>query len=73
MYFSDHGPPHFHAVYGDLEFKIRIDLPGLMRGDPPPRVLAMVIEWATLHQKELLENWQRLREQGRVLPIPPLE
>lgn len=25
MYYRDHAPPHFHAVYGDLEVTIAID------------------------------------------------
>ena len=27
----------------------------------PPRVTGLVIEWATLHQQELLANWDRAR------------
>jgi hypothetical protein len=25
MYFEDHNPPHFHAVYGDADVEVGID------------------------------------------------
>lgn len=39
------------------------------------RVLAVSsdIEWAAIHQTELLENWQRAREQNPLEKIEPLE
>jgi hypothetical protein len=73
MYFSDHGPAHFHATYGSLEAKIRIDPVGLLNGSLPPRVLALTVEWTRLHRKDLLANWRRLRADGVPLPSPPLE
>jgi hypothetical protein len=33
----------------------------------------MVIEWATLHQNELLENWQLARQHQPLQPVEPLE
>jgi hypothetical protein len=32
-----------------------------------------VIEWATLHQQELLDDWERARTFQALLKIPPLE
>lgn len=60
MYFLDHTPPHFHATYGSSEAQVQIQPAGLLSGKLPPRALALVVEWATLHQTELLENWRRL-------------
>jgi hypothetical protein len=42
-------------------------------GRLPPRVLGLVIEWATLHQQELLDDWERARALQTLLSIPPLE
>ena len=56
MYFLDHDPPHFHAAYAGVEAQIRIRPVGLHSGAPPPRTLALAVEWATRHQAELLEN-----------------
>ena len=73
MYFRDHEPPHFHARYGAAVARIRIAPIGLLGGSLPPRPLALAVEWASLHQGELLENWHRLRTERRPIRIPPLE
>ena len=73
MYLRDHGPPHFHATYGDLEARIRIGPAGLLDGRLPPRFLGFVIEWATIHESELLDNWYRLRAAQPPVRIAPLE
>jgi Domain of unknown function (DUF4160) len=46
MYFNDHDPPHFHAVYGEDEVLIEIDTLVVVRGELPRRALALVVEWA---------------------------
>lgn len=72
MYYREHGPPHFHATYGSASAQIRISPPGLLDGHLPPRVLAIVVEWDSLHQAELRENWSRLRDHKDPFPIAPL-
>jgi hypothetical protein len=42
-------------------------------GRLPPRAMGLVIEWATLHQQELLANWERAQAQQDLRPIAPLE
>lgn len=73
MYFDDHGPPHFHATYGGAEVRVRIAPVGVLDGRLPPRVLALVVEWATLHEAELMENWRRLHADEPPIRIAPLE
>lgn len=73
MYFADHNPPHFHAMYGDHEFVVGISPILVIAGQGPPRVRSMVLEWAALHQEELLEDWNRCRSAQMPLPIPPLD
>ena len=46
MYFNDHNPPHFHAVYNDYKASISIKSLGLMEGKLPSRVMSLVIERA---------------------------
>ncbi|MGE0552562.1 MAG: DUF4160 domain-containing protein [Gemmatimonadales bacterium] len=46
---------------------------GVLDGDLPPRVLALLVEWAPLHQDELLDNWHRLHRDEPPLRIAPLE
>jgi len=44
----------------------------LIEGNLPPRVLAIVIEWASSHQKELFKNWNDLLATGEFKKIKPL-
>ena len=72
MYFKDHNPPHFHAVYGDFSAEISIKDFALIEGKLPPRAMSLVIEWAAQHQNELLENWSALSDGSEWKPIDPL-
>ncbi len=72
MYFEDHNPPHFHAVYGKYEGLFSIDTLEMLEGDLPPRVKSLVVEWADLHRKELKENWEMLLKNKKIKKIKPL-
>jgi len=73
MYYKDHEPPHFHVRYGGQKAIISIETLTLLRGKLSPRVLGLVIEWASLHQMELMENWELARKQEALKKIEPLE
>jgi hypothetical protein len=73
MFFDDHNPPHFHAEYGSDLALIDIRNLSVFSGRLPPRVIGLVIEWATLHQQELLADWDRARAQQELQKIAPLE
>lgn len=62
MYIKDHNPPHFHARYNEFEAIISIENFGLLNGKLPSKALALVIEWASMHQTELKQNWHKLSE-----------
>ncbi len=72
MFYRDHNPPHFHAAYAEYEGLIDINKLELIGGKLPPRVLALVIEWTALHQKELNENWERAKRREQLKSIAPL-
>lgn len=72
MYYNDHPPPHFHAIYGDYEARIGINSFEVSEGKLPRRALALVLEWAALHRDELQENWNRARKGLRLKHIKPL-
>jgi len=72
MFYRDHNPPHFHAFYGDFEAIIDIERNELISGALPPRVLGLVTEWVSLHQVELMENWDRARRKESLVAIAPL-
>ncbi|MBW1910025.1 MAG: DUF4160 domain-containing protein [Deltaproteobacteria bacterium] len=73
MFFDDHNPPHFHALYGEYEVLIDINTFAVFAGNLPPRALGLVIEWATLHQDELLNDWEKARVQEPLNTIEPLK
>ena len=58
MFWSDHAPPHFHALYAEHEVMIDIQTLEIMKGSMPRRALAMILEWAQEHRNELMEDWE---------------
>jgi len=72
MYFADHAPPHFHAVYAGEEAVIAIATGEILRGGLPDRALRMVREWASMHRDELIANWERTQVPEQPAPIAPL-
>ena len=59
MYFEDHNPPHFHAEYQGMKAEYDIRTLDIINGKLPNRAHAMILEWASLHKSELLENWNK--------------
>jgi hypothetical protein len=72
MYISDHGPPHFHAIYGEYEASVAIDSLEVSEGSLPRRAMRLVREWGELHQEDLASNWTRARAGDRLHTIEPL-
>ena len=74
MYYSDHNPPHFHAIYGEHEALIEISRsPKILEGTLPSRAKKMVLEWAQIHFKELKRNWENASSNKKLSKISPLE
>ncbi|HEY5075336.1 MAG TPA: DUF4160 domain-containing protein [Pyrinomonadaceae bacterium] len=72
MFYREHGPPHFHATYGEYDVQVSIR-DGLVNGKFPARALRLVLEWQALHKDELLENWNLARQSKPLNTISPLE
>ena len=72
MFFDEHNPPHFHARYGGDKASIEIDSLRVLEGALPPRVLGLVVEWASQHIEELSANWEELVHDGQAKKIEPL-
>lgn len=70
MYFLDHNPPHFHAMYGSQEIKVSIASGEILEGTLPSRARHMVLEWLELHRDELMSDWY-LAAQG--LPLNKID
>ncbi len=73
MYYQDHNPPHFHVRYSEYKATISIKDLALLEGKLPPKALGLVIEWASLHQNELMEDWELAKKLAKLKKIPPLE
>ncbi len=57
MFFSEHGLPHFHAVYGEHVGVFVIETLEMIEGDLPPRAFRLVRDWAETHRGSLLTMW----------------
>ncbi len=72
MFWQDHPPPHFHALYAEHEALINIRTLELMEGSLPRRALALVLEWAQEHRSELMEDWELCANRQSPKKIEPL-
>lgn len=73
MYFGDHSPPHFHAIYGEHEALVRIDDGTYLHGSLPTTAGRLVRRWLDLRRDDLARNWQRAQVPASLEPIEPLE
>jgi len=73
MYFDEHVPPHFHAIYGDEQVLIHIENMSIIAGFLSPRALGLVVEWASLHKSELLQEWELAEAKQPLFEIDPLK
>lgn len=68
----DHNPPHFHAEYQGSRAEYCIRTLDVIAGKLPPRAHALVLEWASQHKEELLQNWEKAAIPEPLSRIEPL-
>lgn len=73
MYYDDHAPPHFHAIYSGLEAAVAIETGDVLHGFLPRRARSLVAEWTRRYRSELLADWQLARDHQELVRIPPLD
>jgi hypothetical protein len=73
MFFNDHAPPHFHAEYGGCKATVDIKELTVIEGNLPRRAQQLILDWAELHQEELLEDWQLCMAKQQPHQIAPLQ
>ena len=66
MYYDDHNPPHFHAEYNGNKIIVDIIKGKVIKGGFPSKQLKLILAWATIHQDELMQNWE-LSKDGKLL------
>ena len=59
--------------YNEYKAVVSINDLGIIEGKLPPKVLGLVIEWASLNQEALKTNWQLAQKLAELKKIPPLE
>lgn len=72
MFWNDHAPPHFHALYAEHEVLIDIRTLDILEGEMPRRALALILEWAQEHRAELMEDWELCARNQQPHKIRPL-
>ena len=72
MYKKDHNLPHFHAVYNEYDCIVDINQ-AKAKGKFPKDKKKVVEAWAVIHRQELLDNWDLLCRENKVLQIEPLQ
>jgi hypothetical protein len=70
MYYCDHAPPHFRAIYGEHEATVAIETAEVLEGKLPRRARTLVSEWAVAHRDDLARSWELART-GQ--PLPTIE
>ena len=73
MYYRDHPPPHFHAIYAEHEAIVDVVTGEIIEGSLPRRARSLVKDWATDHTEELQDNWDLARADLPLHQIPPLD
>jgi hypothetical protein len=73
MFWEEHAPPHFHVIYAEHEALINIKTLEVIKGRLPRRALMLVLDWAEIHQNELLEDWDMCQKLLPPKKIKPLE
>jgi Domain of unknown function (DUF4160) len=74
MFFNDHLPPHFHAMYTNFSAQINIQTGEIIHGELPKRAIRLVQAWTELHREELMENYYQSHVEGGVIKkIEPLK
>jgi Domain of unknown function (DUF4160) len=72
MFYRDHSPPHFHAIYGEYEAVFQIATGTVLAGRLPRRARVLVEDWLVLHRAELQQDWDLAAANQPLLPVPPL-
>ena len=72
MFNNEHNPPHFHVRYGKDQTAIEIRTLRVLEGWIPPRAIGLVMEWASDHQEELMQDWKQACNGATLNKIEPL-
>lgn len=69
MYFNDHLPPHFHAIYNEFNGIFDLNTLEMLEGDLPNKAIKLIKEWAQNYKPELKRMW----DTKEFIKLPGLE
>lgn len=71
MYYSEHNPPHIHAVYSGYKASFDVRSGCRVTGQMSKTAERLIKRWIKLRKSALLNNWELARK--RVTPLPAVE
>ena len=72
MFWNYHPPPHFQVRYANSRARVSIEELQIVSGSLPRIAERLVLEWAQIHQREIMENWLLCESQAQPTKIDPL-
>jgi hypothetical protein len=72
-FFNGHAPPRCRAQYAEFKATVGIKLLTITSGALPRRAQEQVLDWAALHQEELMQDWRLCMDKQQPEPIEPLQ
>ena len=76
MYFFDmqkHKLPHIHVFYAEKDVVVSIPDGDVLEGEIPNKKLHLIKAWITIHEEELMANWQLAISGESLYKIDPLK
>jgi hypothetical protein len=68
MYFNEHNPPHFHAIYNEYEAQFDLIEGAFFKGALPSKQARLVLAWYEIHKDELMHLWEN-KEFNKIKPL----
>lgn len=62
LYFRDHNPPHFHAIYAEYNALISIKTQIILEGNLPKSKSKTILNWAKENEQILMKIWNSLNK-----------
>jgi len=73
MFWDEHAQPHFHTTCAEYKATVNIRELCISEGSLPRRATQLVLDWAELHQAELLADWDLRQANQHPNTIDPLK
>jgi len=73
MHFNKYMPPFVILHYGSMRSLITIESIEAISGNVPNRQTKIAMGWVGLHQRELLELWERMLAGLKLSTVEPLK